>query len=299
MTGLTLLLTDEATREEWLEARKLGSSDAAAICGLNPYRTKHQVFLEKIGAAAPVEENEAMRWGNLLEPVIAEEFARRTELPIKKDNRLIQHPTLPFMTATIDYLVEENGQWGILEIKNRNLFAGADYEDDGAADDAHIQVAHQLACSGLSFAYVAALIGGNRLVYTRFERDADLIMKVEELEKSFWRLVETKTPPELQAGDNDLLASLYAESNGLEKAIPAESEDWAKAYLLNKQQAKHFEELADECAANLKNALSDYEFATVGKYRISWKTQTRAEYTVKATSFRKFDVKELKDKKNG
>ena len=37
------------SHEEWLEFRRkgIGGSDAGAICGLNPYRTAINVFLDK------------------------------------------------------------------------------------------------------------------------------------------------------------------------------------------------------------------------------------------------------------
>jgi hypothetical protein len=48
-----------------------GGSDAAAACGLSRWKSAYQLYLEKRGEAPLVEEeNEAMRWGTLLEPVV-------------------------------------------------------------------------------------------------------------------------------------------------------------------------------------------------------------------------------------
>lgn len=304
---ITLCTTDD--RVKWLSMRKLGSSDAAAICGLNPYRSKFQVFLEKLGQAE-TEENEAMRWGNLLEPIIAQEFANRTGFAIAKDNRLLQHPHYEFMTATLDYrMVDADGKPGILEIKNRNFFAGKDFSE-GPGDDAHIQVAHDMAVTGLSYAYVCALFGGNRLVYHRIERDEDLIGKLILLEQSFWELVQTGNPPELSANDNDLVAALFPTAEAAPRSLPAGAATYAQSFLQHKALAKEYEKLADEAAANLKMMLGSSEAAEVGQYRISWKERSRESVNTKAltaahpdiaknflkmTTYRQFDVKELKD----
>jgi len=54
----------------------VGGGDVAAIVGVHPYKTAHDVWLEKLGLAV-IEENEAMYWGKVLEPVILAEYERR------------------------------------------------------------------------------------------------------------------------------------------------------------------------------------------------------------------------------
>jgi predicted phage-related endonuclease len=71
-------------RAAWLERRRqtLGASDAAAALGLSPYCSPLQLYLRKIGSLPEQEETEAMRWGTLLEPLLAREYTRRTGLPL-------------------------------------------------------------------------------------------------------------------------------------------------------------------------------------------------------------------------
>jgi predicted phage-related endonuclease len=59
-------------KQEWLRERKnyLGGTDLAAICGLNPYRTALDVYLDKTSEDIAYETNSAMHWGTLLEDVI-------------------------------------------------------------------------------------------------------------------------------------------------------------------------------------------------------------------------------------
>ncbi|MFR4400922.1 MAG: YqaJ viral recombinase family protein, partial [Peptococcus niger] len=57
--------TLDMSQEEWLEQRKkgIGGSDAGAICGLNPWKSAVEVYLDKLGELPPVEDNERMRMG--------------------------------------------------------------------------------------------------------------------------------------------------------------------------------------------------------------------------------------------
>ena len=66
-------------RDQWLKERKtgIGGSEAAAIMGLDPNRSALSVYLDKIGEGVPVEENERMHWGTMLEREIALEYKRR------------------------------------------------------------------------------------------------------------------------------------------------------------------------------------------------------------------------------
>ena len=61
----TTISTKNMSHEEWLDLRKtgIGGSDAGAVCGLNPYVSSIGVYLNKIGKAPEVEDNEAMRQG--------------------------------------------------------------------------------------------------------------------------------------------------------------------------------------------------------------------------------------------
>ena len=49
--ALRLVGTKQLPREEWLAVRKqgIGSSDAAAAVGLNPYKSQLELWLEKTG----------------------------------------------------------------------------------------------------------------------------------------------------------------------------------------------------------------------------------------------------------
>ena len=65
-----------ATHEEWLEERSkgIGSSEVGTIMGVNHFDTPYRLWRRKVGIDGPVESNEAMEMGHLLEPAVAQRF---------------------------------------------------------------------------------------------------------------------------------------------------------------------------------------------------------------------------------
>ncbi len=294
MTAIEVLDMRDVTREQWLEARVLGSSDSPAIAGLIPeWRTEYKVWAEKLGMIPPFAGNEATEAGLRLQPVIAQWFGDRTGLMLRENTKLFKSPSHDYITATPDYFVMEGGVQGIVECKNTSIYFDKEWKD-GVPDAAHIQVMHQLAVTGLTYAYVVGLIGGNKLVWHRIERDEAIIHALIQKLEAFWELVQTKTPPPLTAGDSDTMSALYPESTPRHVVLPQGYDALCQEYLDAKKFEKAATERVDELAARLKAEMADAEMATAGRFQATWKTQTRASYVVKATSFRKFTVKEAK-----
>ena len=87
----------------------LGGSDIGAILGLNPWRTPYQVFLEKIGEAAPFEGNLQTRFGSYAEEFVAREYCEQTGRQVQRFNAMLRHPTAPLI-GHVDRLVVPEGQ---------------------------------------------------------------------------------------------------------------------------------------------------------------------------------------------
>ena len=64
-------------REEWLNERRsgIGGSDAAAVMGLNPWKSPLDVYLDKTGQLMESPDNPALYWGRVLEEVVAREYS--------------------------------------------------------------------------------------------------------------------------------------------------------------------------------------------------------------------------------
>lgn len=199
-TALRLVETRTLDRGQWLEVRKggIGSSDAAAAVGLNPYKSQLELWLEKTGRAADseggIDMDSPMYWGTLLEPYVAQAYQQKTNRRVRKLNAVLQHPTFPFMLANIDREIIGNPEVQILECKTAGEF-GSRLWRDGVPEYVQLQVQHQLAVTGKAAADVAVLLCGQQLEIHRIERDDAVIARMIVLEARFWEHVETDTPP--------------------------------------------------------------------------------------------------------
>ncbi|WP_404357065.1 YqaJ viral recombinase family protein [Methylotuvimicrobium sp. KM1] len=223
--ALRLVKTKNLPREEWLAVRKrgIGSSDAAAAVGLNPYQSPLELWLIKTGRdvnlpkIGPHDETSPTYWGTLLEPIVAAHYSRRTGHKVRRVNAVLQHPhpDLSWMLANIDREVVGTDEVQILECKTAGIH-GAKLWRDGVPEYVQLQVQHQLAVTGKQTADVAVLIGGQQLEIHRIERDAGLIDRLIELEKAFWHYVETDTPPPADGSDSaeQALRCLYPHDSG-------------------------------------------------------------------------------------
>ena len=84
--------TNDLSREEWLKYRTqgIGGSDVSIIAGINPYKSVHQLWLEKTGQTQPEEgDSEYTHFGTLLEPIVRREFTERTGLKVRQKNMLL------------------------------------------------------------------------------------------------------------------------------------------------------------------------------------------------------------------
>jgi putative phage-type endonuclease len=222
--ALRLISTKELPREDWLQIRKqgIGSSDAAAAVGLNPYKSQLELWLEKTGRDAgmpkadPQDEESPAYWGNVLEPIVAWHYSKRTKNKVRRINAVLQHPDpeLPWMLANIDREVIGADDVQILECKTSGI-NGARLWKEGVPEYVQLQVMHQLAVTGKQAADVAVLLGGQTLEIHRIERDEQMIARLIELERKFWHYVETDTPPaDGTASAEAALRCLYPEDNG-------------------------------------------------------------------------------------
>lgn len=271
-------------REHWLRERRkgLGASDAAAALGISEWATRNGLYLEKTGRLEPREATEATDIGNFLEDPIAQLFAARTGLRIEKAGVLMQHVDYDWMLATPDYVVIEDNEPGSLQIKFRTAWASKDWQGDNLPDDTHVQVLHEMAVMGVSFAYVCALVGSS-LKIKRVERDDALIAQIIEAEKAFWfDHVVADVPPPLASGDCSLMDQLFGVS-APKKAIERDDlESVCADYKAAKATLDTAEDEVKRLQAILKDAMQDAETMHCGKYRTSWKNQTSMRVDSKA-----------------
>lgn len=243
--ALRLVSTKDMDRETWLEVRRqgIGSSDAAAAVGLNPYQSQLELWMHKVGKGhllPTIDPNDAtspMYWGTLLEPIVAAHYTKRTGNRVRRINAVLRHPKVPWMLANIDREVIGSDSVQILECKTAGL-NGARLWKDGVPEYIQLQVMHQLAVTGKQAADVAVLICGQELQVHRIERDEAMIAQLIALEAQFWEWVTFKQEPPADASESaaTALRSLYAYDQG--DAIDLSEDNAASGAFIQLQQVR-------------------------------------------------------------
>lgn len=285
-----------ATREEWLKVRKLGlgGSDMAAVLGLSPWRSPIDVWLDKTSDAVEEKESEPMYWGNVLEEVVAQEFAKRSGYKVRNNNFTLQSEEYPYLLANIDR--EIVGLDAGLECKTANAFKANEWDGDNVPDAYYIQCQHYMAVTGKSSWWIACLVGGNTFYYKEIKRNEEVIAAIIDTGAAFWELVKNKTmpaPDDTKQCEN-ALKKLYQKSNGQSVELPANYGNMIIDYLEIKNQLSELEAKKRGIENVMKDFLKDNEKATYGEHFVSWKS-TKPRETFDAKAF-KDDYPELHKK---
>ena len=282
--ALRLVGTKQLPREEWLTVRKqgIGSSDAAAAVGLNPYKSQLELWLEKTGRDTslpkldPQDEDSPAYWGNILEPIVATHYSRRSGHRVRRINAVLQHPDpkLAWMLANIDREVIGAPEVQILECKTAGI-NGARLWKEGVPEYVQLQVMHQLAVTGKQAADVAVLLGGQYLEVHRIERDESMIARLIDLERLFWDYVVSDTPPPADgtASADAALRCLYPEDNGQTLDFSQHTE-LASTYLelrAVRQRIAQQETREAQLKQVLQQAMGEATRAEFAEGYISWK----------------------------
>ncbi|PHE19215.1 hypothetical protein COF59_08275 [Bacillus pseudomycoides] len=291
MIANVLITTKDMTHEQWLEARKagIGGSDAAAIAGLNKWSSPIGVYYDKTNEI-PKEQlpNEAAYFGNVLEEIVAVEFSRRTELKVRKCNAILQHPEYPWMLANVDRLIvgEELG----LECKTASEYLKKEWDGDEIPASYLIQCQHYMAVTGYKAWWIAVLIGGNKFLYKKIDRDEEVIQYLIDIEKDFWlNHIEKQIPPSFDGSDasTKLLKQMYPEGyDGSEVDLPSKAKEHILSIKNITEQIKELETQKKERENKLKAMIGDKEKGVIGDHKATWKN----------VYSQRFDTKRFKEK---
>jgi putative phage-type endonuclease len=292
-----------ATREEWLTARRsgIGGSDAAAVLGVSPWKSRFSLWAEKTGLAVESpEETEAMEWGKRLEGVIGEKYAEVTGRAVARaDQGIVRiHPLMPFMLGTVDFdVIDPKRGPGILEVKTLGPFRADEWSNEPPIHYA-VQLQHYLAVTGAQWGSFAALIGGQRFVWCDVDRNPGFIEALEAECAEFWESVVKGNAPTVDGSDSttEALKRLYPKDTGRVVELPTEAEEWWTEAQRCKDEIKRLETAKKESENRLKAAIGDASEAFVrGGPHWSYRVQSRASYVAEATEFRV--LREMKGKK--
>lgn len=214
-----LILPVEQTRTEGL----IGASDAAAILGLDRYRSPITVWRELRGEPRkerPESVQSAARFGQLLEPIIRGIYAQDTNsmvfvprasvtldgwLRCTPDGyvRNVEEDTVRDVligTYEIDGLDGEHVD-GLVQVKTASAYK-ADEWRDGVPPAYEVQSRVELAVTGLPWCDLICLIGGQQLTQPfRVHRDEKIEHAILRDLWEFWNHVQHGTEPPVDGSD--------------------------------------------------------------------------------------------------
>lgn len=268
--------TNNLSREEWLRYRTkgIGGSDVGIIAGISPFKSVHQLWMEKTGQVEAEEgDSEYAHFGTLLEPIVRKEFTERTGIKVRQKHMLLQSEEYPFMFANLDGVVNKDGEFCIFEAKTASAYKQEIWEE-GIPAPYILQVQHYMAVTGARRTYIAALVGGNHFFWYEIERDDVMIGKLISMEKHFWEtyvLGGVEPVPDGSEATTSYLNSRYGSSNGRTIELPDEALAFCDEYERISEQMKELEVAKNAAANQLKCYLKEAEAGTVGGRTVTWK----------------------------
>jgi putative phage-type endonuclease len=282
-------------RDAWLDERRkgVGASEVAAILGVDPRRGPLAVYADKVAGKLGEPEEAWLAFGREVEGAIARGYARKTGRPLHvlDPYAIVRHPRLPVLGATLDAETEGSEQCpapgqgrGVLEAKAVGFHKRDEWGLATAPLPFVVQVQAQMACRGVTWGTLAALMGGIAIADpVDMVPSADfvevMLLKVER----FWWHVTNQVPPapDPTPGTQAAYRALYPADKGTTIALPPEL---FKA-------AQRLDDLADEV-----QALKDEEAILKGQFklalgsntwgvlvdgsRMQWRLEHKDEYTV-------------------
>lgn len=270
-------------REQWLTTRhaSIGGSDAPAVLGVCPFVSPYQLWALKTGRIEPEAENPRMRRGKIMEEPVARMVEAETGWTLHNPGEFTvqRHIERQWQTCTLDRVIlsiEEDGP-GDLQIKTVHAYAADKWETEPPLN-VLVQVQHELSVTGLTWAMVAAWIGGDDLRLYRVERNERFIAAMVAKEEAFWRCIQDDIAPSVDGSEATarVLSRQFPQDSGAAIDLPSEAAQWDADLQSLKKQIDELESRKREIENRIKAAIGDASegvLPTGGRYR--WRTMSR------------------------
>lgn len=277
-----------SNHEEWerFRANGLGGSDIGALLGLNKYKSKYELFLEKTGSGSKAgrEESIPIKIGNRLESLVAEMFTNETGLKVYNDRKTYYHKDHPFLLANIDYKI--TGERALLECKTTSAFLDREWNDDEVPASYLCQIQHYLNVLDYDYAYIAVLIGNAKFIYKKVERDDEFIRMYTKEAIDFWKNnVLMNKPPAIDEGIISKNAINFIANESTEsKPATIEQINKIREIIRLDELTKDYKAQSDSLKNQLKADMANCDVAELisNEFKVTWKkyTQNRFDSTV-------------------
>jgi predicted phage-related endonuclease len=171
----------------------IGGSDARIIMGSDEAALV-RLWREKRGEAEPedLSGNLAVQLGTATEGLNRGWYERTTGRRVGNVQRRVNHSAIPWMTATLDGIVE--GTEAVFEAK---FMLPWSFSEEAAAEKYMAQVQHNMWVTHLRTSVLSIITGGGKWVEITIPMDPLYLSVLVAAEKKFWRCVQSGEPPHL------------------------------------------------------------------------------------------------------
>lgn len=192
----------EQHSDEWIEAR-IGMMSASRIGGILPgargnYLASRETYMTELeaeiltGQQGDFFENAAMRWGTETEPMARAYYEMEYDC-IVKEVGFIKHPTIPYLGASPDGLIDEDGG---LEIKCPNTSTLLTLRHNGKINPNHVvQCMINMMCTERTwwdYFMFDPRLENNPSYYRRIARDEVMINGLTKEIEKFWEELQER-----------------------------------------------------------------------------------------------------------
>lgn len=293
--------SESLDHDEWLRIRTtgIGGSDVANIMGVDgAFGSPLSTYHSKVGEPEPNEGSEPMRWGSILEETIRDEYAHRSGNPVVVVDATLYDPEYPHRLANTDGFVQENGQWGILEIKNVG-YTSHEWTDGHVPQKYYCQVQWYMLITGLKFSKVVALSNGQQLIERHIDFDPKFGALMSDACDSFWfDFVEQGETPKATGNPRcrEILLKMYPPTDDSIIELDEHQTD-LDLWLEYSKSEKEFKKLKDQTANRILERVGNHTKASFqGKSVVSKSISNRrlCDYKVLEQDFPEAYAKAVK-----
>lgn len=277
----------------------LSASRLPAIMGMSKYRSPNdelQVSIDAINGKAPPDiSNEAMNWGNQLEPIILQETAERLNLTDLQTvhEKAYFHPHIPICCSLDGYadgqdqIIHHDPEKGIYVVGQPSIqltgmgvveakLTGMMPEDEPPLWRGPVQLQSQMDIMDSQWGALATLYRGTELRIFLFAPHKGTQDRIAEIAKDFqnkleiWRSEHRIEPYPMQdSKDGD---RLYPNTHPDETPIYLDDAvaEYAQLILKNKKKILQLETDIALAEKQIKEIMMDQKVAIAGKYEIKW-----------------------------
>ena len=258
-----------------------GSTDTAAIFGVDPWRDAYSVWTSKHFPPREDEQTPEKLLGQCLQRGIFDYYKATTGYNAEWRDQTVRHPQIPWLVGTPDAVVPDLRK--VVEIKtilhNHNQWGSP--EDGDIPEHYLMQAWHQMALLDYDTCDLVPLVRGGVQIYT-IRRDPEVEKAMLQRLQEFWTryIVGDEEPPigPSEWTTNWIKQRFPNHRPDLRNATEEEVE-WLESYADIREALEPLEERKAELENRLRRAVADNEGIVWENGKFTWKKTKDSEET--------------------